>query len=122
MPLDLEKIIEGCKNGERVCQERLVRNYAPRLLAICKRYSRDSESANDSLQETFINIFKYINSYSGSGSFEGWMKRIAVNCSITFQKKNFKVHFDQEVLHDSHQHCEIPEVYSTLGINRRKKK
>lgn len=113
--MDLERIIEGCRNGEKKCQESLVRNYAPGLLAICKRYTRDSESANDSLQESFINIFKYINSYSGSGSFEGWMKRIAVNCSITFQKKNFKVHFEPDVLHDSNQHCEIPEVYSTLG-------
>jgi RNA polymerase sigma-70 factor (ECF subfamily) len=115
MPLDLEKIIEGCKNGEKKCQEGLVRRYAPGLLAICRRYTRDTESANDALQESFINIFKYIDSYSGIGSFEGWMKRIAVNCSISFQKKNFKIHFEPEVLHDSCNHCEIPEVYSTLG-------
>lgn len=113
--MDLERIIQGCKKGEKKCQERLVRNYAPGLLAICRRYSRDSESANDALQESFINIFKYINSYSGSGSFEGWMKRIAVNCTITFQKKNFKVHFEPDVLHDSSQHCEVPDVYSSLG-------
>ena len=113
--MDLERIIEGCKNGEKLCQERLVRNYAPGLLAICRRYSRDSESANDALQESFINIFKYIKSYSGAGSFEGWMKRIAVNCTITFQKKNFKLHFEPNMLHDSSQHCEIPDVYSTLG-------
>ena len=92
-----------------------MRIYAPRLLAICRRYSRDSESAKDALQESFINIFKYINSYSGAGSFEGWMKRIAVNCTITFQKKNFKLHYEPTMLHDSSQHSEIPEVYSTLG-------
>ncbi len=113
--MNLDRIIEGCKKGEKICQERLVRNYAPGLLAICRRYSRDSESANDALQESFINIFKYINSYSGVGSFEGWMKRIAVNCTITFQKKNFKIHYEPNVLHDSSQHCEIPDVYSTLG-------
>lgn len=113
--MNLERIIQGCKKGEKICQERLVRNYAPGLLAICRRYSRDSESANDALQESFINIFKYINSYSGKGSFEGWMKRIAVNCTITFQKKNFKVHFEPDMLHDTSQHCEVPDVYSTLG-------
>ena len=113
--MELERIIQGCKKGEKKCQERLVRSYAPGLLAICRRYSRDSESANDALQESFINIFKYINSYSGKGSFEGWMKRIAVNCTITFQKKNFKVHFEPDMLHDTSQHCEVPDVYSTLG-------
>ncbi|MFT6336906.1 MAG: RNA polymerase sigma factor (sigma-70 family) [Saprospiraceae bacterium] len=113
--MDLDTIIEGCKKGEKVCQERLVRSYAPGLLAICRRYSRDSESANDALQESFINIFKYIKSYSGAGSFEGWMKRIAVNCTITFQKKNFKIHYEPNMLHDSSEHSEIPDVYSTLG-------
>ena len=43
------------------------------------------------------------------------MKRIAVNCSITFQKKHFQKYHEPDVLHDSIQHCEIPEVYSTLG-------
>jgi len=113
--LDLKKVIQGCRNGEKKSQERLVRTYAPVLLAICRRYSRDSESANDALQESFINIFKYIKSYNGSGSFEGWMKKIAVNCSISFQKKNFKVHFEPDILHDSSSHCEVPDVYSKLG-------
>lgn len=113
--MDLKEIIEGCKSGKKNCQECLVRIYAPGLLAICRRYTKDYESANDALQESFINIFKYINSYKGAGSFEGWMKRIAVNCSISFQKKHFKVYHEADILHDSKQHCEIPDVYSTLG-------
>lgn len=113
--MNLNEIIEGCKSGEKNCQECLVRSYAPGLLAICKRYTKDHESAHDALQETFINIFKYIKSYKGAGSFEGWMKRIAVNCSISFQKKHFKVYHEADVLHDSSQHCEIPDVYSKLG-------
>ena len=113
--MEIDKIIEGCKSGKADCQELLVRKYAPVLLAICRRYTNDLESANDALQEAFINIFKYIGSYSGKGSFEGWLKRIAVNCSITFQKKHFQKYHEPDVLHDSVQHCEIPEVYSRLG-------
>ncbi|MDF1695078.1 MAG: sigma-70 family RNA polymerase sigma factor [Saprospiraceae bacterium] len=113
--MEIDKIIEGCKSGKKNCQEVLVRTYAPVLLSICRRYTKDHESANDALQEAFINIFKYINSYSGKGSFEGWLKRIAVNCSITFQKKHFQKYHEPDVLHDSVQHCEIPQVYSTLG-------
>ena len=71
--------------------------------------------ANDALQETFINIFKYINGYSGKGSFEGWMKRIAANCSISFQKKYFKHYHEADILENNHQHSEIPDVYSKLG-------
>ncbi|MEM9545839.1 MAG: RNA polymerase sigma factor [Bacteroidota bacterium] len=113
--MEIAKIIEGCKAGDSKSQEYLVRKYAPVLLAICKRYTKDQESANDALQEAFINIFKYIKSYTGKGSFEGWLKRIAVNCSITFQKKHFKNYHEPDILHDSVHHCEIPKVYSSLG-------
>jgi len=113
--LEIDKVIEGCKSGKPESQEYLVRKYAPVLLSICRRYTKDQESANDALQEAFINIFKYIKSYSGKGSFEGWLKRIAVNCSITFQKKHFKNYHESDILHDSVQHCEIPKVYSRLG-------
>ena len=113
--MELNEIISGCQSGNKKCQVILVKKYAPVLLAICKRYTRDHEIANDALQETFINIFKYINGYSGKGSFEGWMKRIAANCSISFQKKYFKHFHESDVLEDSSMHSEVPDVYSKLG-------
>lgn len=113
--MKLDDIIVGCKNGDSKCQTRLVKSYAPVLLSICRRYTRDSETANDALQETFINIFKYIGGYKGTGSFEGWMKRIAANCSMTFQKKHFKVHYEMDELHDTSKHSEIPDIYSKMG-------
>ncbi|MCB0745214.1 MAG: sigma-70 family RNA polymerase sigma factor, partial [Ignavibacteriae bacterium] len=36
----------------------------------------------------FIEIFSKIKSYKGSGSFEGWMKRITINKAIDKYKKN----------------------------------
>jgi RNA polymerase sigma-70 factor (ECF subfamily) len=35
--------------------------------------------AEDNLQDAFITIFQRIGQYQGKGSFEGWMKRIAIN-------------------------------------------
>ena len=74
--MELEEIIQGCKNGNEKCQNSLVQLYATRLMALCMRYTHDRDLAKDALQETFINAFKYINSYSGSGSIEGWLRRI----------------------------------------------
>ncbi|MEE9440106.1 MAG: sigma-70 family RNA polymerase sigma factor [Saprospiraceae bacterium] len=113
--MQLEKLILGCKAGDKSCQESLVRTYAPRLLAICRRYTKDPESASDALQETFINIFKYVDGFSGKGSFEGWMKRIAVNCSISFQKKYFSKYHKPGVLEDNSNHSEIPDVHSRMN-------
>lgn len=35
--------------------------------------------AEDNLQDAFITIFQRIGQFKGKGSFEGWMKRIAIN-------------------------------------------
>ena len=113
--LEYIDIIEGCKEGRASAQSTLVRTFAPRLMAICLRYTKDRNLAQDALQETFVNVFKYIHSYKGNGSFEGWLKRIAVNCSITFQKKIRPIHFADEMEMDRVSQAQIPDIYSTLG-------
>ena len=110
-----EELIARCKSGDAQGQSCLVRTYAPRLMAICRRYTKDTASAQDALQETFINTFKYIHSYSGKGSFEGWLKRIAVNCSLAFAKKVHPVYFVDETPDSEHQMSEVPDAYSNLG-------
>lgn len=39
------------------------------------------------LQEGFLRVFSYINTFKGSGSFEGWIRRIMVNCAL-FRYRN----------------------------------
>jgi len=85
-----KKIIEGCINKSRKAQKILYDRYSQILLGICCRYARDRSEAEDILQEGFIKIFSNIEQYSGLGSFEGWMKRIIVNTSITYYHKNVK--------------------------------
>ena len=46
------------------------------------RYTRDSDQANDVLQEGFLKVFNNLDKYTGVGTFEGWMRRIMVNLSI----------------------------------------
>ena len=33
-------------------------------------------------QEGFIKVFTNLNEYSGNGSFEGWMRKIFINCAL----------------------------------------
>lgn len=110
-----EELIAKCKSGDAQGQSCLVRTYAPRLMAVCRRYTKDTASSQDALQETFINVFKYIHTYSGKGSFEGWLKRIAVNCSLAFAKKVHPVYFVDETPNSDLQMSEVPDAYSNLG-------
>lgn len=58
------------------------------LMVVCLRYVKEESNAKDVLQETLIRIFRNIEKYKATGSFEGWMKKIAVRCSLNWLEKN----------------------------------
>ena len=63
-----------------------------KLYYVCLRYLKNEPDAQDVLQETFITAYRKIDSYSGNGSFEGWVRRIAVNnClgKLRIEKEHF---------------------------------
>ena len=71
--------------------------YAPVLLGLCCRYTRDRSEAEDVLQEAFIKIFNNLGQFAGKGSFEGWLKRIVVNTAITHYRQNLKHAYQEDI-------------------------
>lgn len=85
--LTLQELIQGCKKQDLKAQEALYRQYSSILFGICLKYSPNQVEAEDSLQDAFITIFNRIEQYEGKGSFEGWMKRVAVNTVLQKYRK-----------------------------------
>ncbi|MFS8616428.1 MAG: RNA polymerase sigma factor [Solitalea sp.] len=83
----LEKLIEGCKEGERKAQKELYELFAPKMYALCLRYADSAEDAQDVLQNGFVKMFRKIGDYRGEGSFEGWLRRIMVTTGIEHYRK-----------------------------------
>lgn len=83
-----KQLIEGCKNGNRLAQKELYEMFSRKMMGVCLRYSNDRETARDLLQEGFVKIFMNLEAYSGTGSFEGWMRRIFVNCALEYLRKS----------------------------------
>jgi RNA polymerase sigma-70 factor (ECF subfamily) len=83
----LAAIWEGCLKNDRKQQELLYRALAPRMLAVCMRYAKDKDEAQDILQEGFIKMFNNVHKYRGDGSLEGWVRRIMVRCAISRYRK-----------------------------------
>ncbi|MGC4040991.1 MAG: sigma-70 family RNA polymerase sigma factor [Flavobacterium sp.] len=77
--MDLNQLINDCKDNDRKAQEQLYRLYSPKLFSVCLKYSRNYIEAQDNLQDGFILIFNKIDQYSFKGSFEGWLKRVMIN-------------------------------------------
>lgn len=89
---EYREIIEGCVSWERSSQEKLYRLFSKDLFKVCKLYSSDTQDAEDMLHDAFMHIFKSISSYTFSGAFEGWMRRVTVNCCLQElrKRKNFQ--------------------------------
>jgi RNA polymerase sigma-70 factor (ECF subfamily) len=62
--------------------ERLIRAHAPAVSTYARAMCSDPWAADDAVQETFARAWKYLESYAGRGSFEGWLLRICRNCII----------------------------------------
>lgn len=85
----IEGLIDGCKKGNTKSQEQIYRLLAPKLFAVCLKYSRSYEEAQDNLQEGFLLIFDKIKQYNNKGSFEGWSKRVLINYILQqYRKQN----------------------------------
>lgn len=80
--MSLEQLIQDCKRGSIKAQSELYALFSSKLYSVCLKYSRNYAEAEDNLQDTFLTIFKNIKQYKHKGSFEGWLKRIAVNTTL----------------------------------------
>jgi RNA polymerase sigma-70 factor (ECF subfamily) len=90
--LDQQQLIIGCKHKDAWARKQLYELYAPIMLGVCVRYVNERETARDILQEGFIKVYTKIDSYSGAGSFEGWMKKIFITSALEYLRaaKMFK--------------------------------
>lgn len=85
---DEKQLIEGCRNGESWAQKLVYEQHASTMMSVCIRYVGDYETARDLLQEGFIKVFTKIDSYSGSGAFAGWVRRVFVTTALEYLRQN----------------------------------
>lgn len=82
--MELEEIIERCKNGEQQAQSWLYRKYSRKMLRICRRFVTDPQIAQDLMHDGFILIFASIRSLQQPEKVENWMGRIMTNLALKY--------------------------------------
>jgi len=93
---ELEDLIKKCQKKEHKAFDKLYEQFSPLVFGICLRYAKNEDDAKDLMQESFLKILERINEYKFQGSFEGWIRRIAVHNAINFLNFN-KRFFSSEV-------------------------
>ena len=83
-------LIKACVRKERWAQKKLYEDHYSKMMGVCLRYSNNKDDALDILHEGFIKVFKNISKYKPGTSLNSWIRRIMVNTSIDFYRKNIR--------------------------------
>ena len=82
------ELIEGCRRNDQSAQKAIYDQMAGKMLSICRRYIKDRMQAEDILVTSFMKVFDRIGQFKNEGSFEGWVRKIVVNESLSCLRKN----------------------------------
>jgi RNA polymerase sigma-70 factor (ECF subfamily) len=89
--------------GDRKAQLMLYEQFADAMMAVCYRYTKSRQDAEDVLQEGFVKVFTRMHQFKFDGELAGWIRRIMVNTAINYLKKNSKYQsemaFTDDVMH-----------------------
>ena len=71
----------------------LVRQHADRVYRLAYRLSGNQHDAEDLTQETFIRVFRSVQSYQ-PGTFEGWLHRITTNLFLDMVRRRARIRME----------------------------
>ncbi len=91
------ELIEGCRQNNRKAQKLLYDLHSPVMFGVCMRYVKNREDAEDVMIEGFFKAMTNIHQFTGAGNFQGWIRRIMVNESLMFLRKQHNFRMTVEV-------------------------
>ena len=111
-----EEMLEGCNANRNDAQKFLFDRYSRIMTGVCMRYADSYEEAQDIVQDGFVKVFYKIKSFSGSGSLEGWIRRIMVNTALDYLRKNKFERFNVGSIDDVEYHLKKDQEIEA-GLN-----
>src|SRR5579875_2577549 len=85
-PTDAE-LIESCRRGNLRAYERLYELHGARMKSLAFHLLGSREDAEDTVQETFLKVYRAVHAFEGQSSFSTWIYRILVNCCYDAMRK-----------------------------------
>ena len=79
-----DELIAKCRKGNSSAQASLYEKYSGKMFSVCLRYIKEQNEAEDTMIQGFMKVFNKIDQFKEEGSFEGWIRRIMVNESLTY--------------------------------------
>ena len=82
------ELIQATNSGQFDLFHELVKRYEQKLYNFSLRMCRDPSDAEDMVQETFLNVFRYLKDFRYETKFKNWLYRIAASTCIKKRRKS----------------------------------
>ena len=82
------ELIRAAIAGQPQAFPDLVRRYEQKLYSFARRMCRSDSDAEDLVQETFLNVHRFLADFRFETKFKNWLYRVAVNTAITKRRRS----------------------------------
>ena len=88
--------------------EELVAQYQGSVLRMCFLYLCDKTLAEDAVQETFVKVYRGLNSFHGQSSIKTWIMKIAIHTCYDMNHSGWFRHFDRRITPEMLPEAAVP--------------
>jgi RNA polymerase sigma-70 factor (ECF subfamily) len=81
-------LIRAINSGQTDKFHDLVKRYEQKLYNFSLRMCRDHSDAEDMIQETFLNVFRYLKDFRYETKFKNWLYKVAASTCIKKRRKS----------------------------------
>ena len=105
------ELIQAINSGQTDQFHDLVKRYEQKLYNFSLRMCRDHSDAEDMIQETFLNVFRYLKDFRYETKFKNWLYKVAASTCIKKRRKSKFAPEKELSLDDFHpgDQAEVPD-------------
>lgn len=87
-PLDEPLLIAKAKSGDERAFTALVNRYEDMVYSFSLKVCRDQEKAEETFQDTFVNVFRKLRQFDGKSKFTTWLYSIVANNCLMKRRRS----------------------------------
>ncbi|MDA0788721.1 MAG: RNA polymerase sigma factor [Proteobacteria bacterium] len=106
---DDQTLVLRAKDDDVTAYEELYRRHVGRIFALCRRLTKDHDTAEDLTQDAFVQAWRKLGDFRGDSAFGSWLYRIAANIALSHLRS--QKHFTQSLEDD-----DLPAHRETTGL------
>lgn len=83
-----DNLVERARQHDLAAFEALMRRHNRRIFRVARGVLRDSDEAQDAVQEAYLRAFTRLDTYQPTGKFGAWLTRVALNEALMMRRRS----------------------------------